>query len=569
MKNFSLEIIAEILKQSNYLKEICVSDPKENVLISPLVPQFDFVSGDSVNQNIKYVITDSRKIENVNPQDYDSVLFIALTGEKFDGSDFIVPLINKGVRVFICSFDKKEKILFDLKKHFEKHCDKEFFKKLNIFFVKDTTNAYGKLAKWKLAQYEGIKIAITGSAGKTSLKELLGKLLSLEHRTFVSEKNTNNLIGVPQNIFSITHSHDYYVFELGMNHAGEIAQLSDIVQPNIAVVTNVLPSHIGYFKTIKDIARAKAEIFLYMSSKDKGLKKKKTTFLNLDNDYFSFLTKKAKQNQISVIPFSPCKLKKETWINVDFQLITQLHFKNRKYLYLGGDTFILEHLSCLLKISSFLNISDSTLEVFFSQLSKTQSVRSEEKNYNPKIIDDAYNANPFSMVQAVRHWKNIIELTYNKTNTSLLTLFVLGDIFELGKKSKKYHQKIAKEIYKVFKKTSSEIKENVHFVFFGKEMYFGYKCFDFKNKKYFEDKDKMLGYLKQVILNDDTMGDRSDSFFDLSSNTEKETTHHIDEELDDLKEGDFEKSKKLFFFKASNGMQLQRVIDELVSFCKS
>ena len=373
--------------------------------------------------------------------------------------------------------------------------------------------------------------------GKTSLKELLGKLLSLKYKTFVSEKNTNNLIGVPQNIFNIADSYDYYVFELGMNHSGEIKQLCNIVQPHLTVITNVLPAHIGNFKTIKDIARAKAEIFLHMTyvNDNKNLLfnhspnypngYSKITFLNADNKYFSFLKRQAQRNKLQVIPFKPSQLKKETWIDANFKLITELCWDKERYLYTGRDSFILEHLSCLLAFQSFLHISPVIFKTFLNQLSTARTLRSEEKNHNPKIIDDAYNANPISMINAVKSWLEIIATTYYKTSQQIRIMFVLGDILELGEKSKKYHRLIEKNLSKALRKMPLIIQENVDLVFLGKEMLLVHQNIKTKNKKYFMKREELLFYLKKTL------------------------TYPL---------------KKVYFFKASNGVKLQLVINEFV-----
>ena len=124
-------------------------------------------------QTFKNVITDSRKINHIDSRTYPQTLFVALTGDRFEGSDFVVNLIKKGISTFICPLHVKKKIISEL----DSYCQKNKVANVVFFFVKDTTIAYGQIAKWKLSQYKGIKIAITGSAGKDIFKRITWKII--------------------------------------------------------------------------------------------------------------------------------------------------------------------------------------------------------------------------------------------------------------------------------------------------------------------------------------------------------------------------------------------------------
>ena len=166
--------------------------------------------------------------------------------------------------------------------------------------VRDPLIFLNKFAKLKRKKISAKIIAITGSAGKTSLKNLLSTLLKKKGDTCSSPRSFNNHYGVPISISNLTPSNKYGVFEVGMSKSGEIDNLSKIIRPNIAIITNIAEAHIENFKNLKGIASAKAEII-------KNIEKNGAIILNRDDQFFDYLSKKARTRNLKIISFGKSK----------------------------------------------------------------------------------------------------------------------------------------------------------------------------------------------------------------------------------------------------------------------
>ena len=177
-------------------------------------------------------------------------LFIGIKGEKFDGNDFAEGAIKKGAIAALVSKDIKNIS--------------------NKIIVKNGREALGKIAQYWKAQSKLPLVAITGSNGKTTTKEMLSSILTLHLKSkaklLMSQGNFNNDIGLPLSLLRAKKTHRYAVVEMGMNHEGEIRYLSELAKPDVAVITNIAEAHIEFFGSKKGIAKAKSEIF-------EGLKK--------------------------------------------------------------------------------------------------------------------------------------------------------------------------------------------------------------------------------------------------------------------------------------------------------
>jgi UDP-N-acetylmuramoyl-tripeptide--D-alanyl-D-alanine ligase len=207
----------------------------------------------SSTQTITGVCIDSRQVKPGN-------LFVALKGEQFDGHDFIEEAVNKGAIAVACN---------------------QFHPKITVpqFLVRSTTEALAQIAK---VHRQGIScpiIALTGSNGKTTVKEMIASILPKP--SHATPGNLNNHLGVPLSVLQLNSEHRYAVFELGANHLGEIACTAAIVQPQVALVNNIAPAHVGEFGSLDNVARAKGEIY-------QGLKAGGTAVINADDDYASF-----------------------------------------------------------------------------------------------------------------------------------------------------------------------------------------------------------------------------------------------------------------------------------------
>jgi len=200
-------------------------------------------------------------------------LFFAIKGDRTDGHDYVAAAFARGAAAAVVD---------------EAHA--EALKSLGpLYVVHDVLKSMEGLARAARERTRATVVAVTGSVGKTSTKEALRCVLSASGKTHASEKSFNNHWGVPLTLSRLPQDADYAVFEIGMNHAGEIAALVDMVRPHVAIVTNVAPVHLEHFENVEAIARAKAEIFA-------GLVEGGVAIVNRDIDTFALLAEEAKKS---------------------------------------------------------------------------------------------------------------------------------------------------------------------------------------------------------------------------------------------------------------------------------
>ena len=352
-------------------------------------------------------------------------LFIALKGDRVDGHNFIESALQKGAIGSIAS-------------------DYEIAKKYNALYVVDTKVALIKMAEYSRKRFKGKTIGITGSSGKTSTKFITMAALQNYGATHSTEGNNNNLLGLSLTLARLPSTSKYCVLELGMNSGGEIEKLAKIASPNIALITNVSNSHIANFKSEKDIAAAKSEIFL-------GLKDPGITILNADGKWCAYLSSKAKKANSKIYYFgskSTCKtkvLKIQKEING-----TTVSFNDTKNWFLDNlnSTQAINAISVL----ALLDVLKLDISQGMKTISKLKPLpgRGEKviinfkENNNSIIIDDSYNANPSSM--------NIALISYYKSKFNFPnynSILIIGDMLELGNYSDKMHQKLVPIINKI------------------------------------------------------------------------------------------------------------------------
>ena len=211
------------------------------------------------------ISTDSRSLKKGD-------FFIAIPGEKFDGHSFIGDAIEKGAAGVVFESGKSSVVDRFIKREGE----------VVFIGVDDPRRLFGKSAKNYLSQFSVIKIAVTGSCGKTTTRGLVSAVLSRRYRVVSSRKSYNNDIGVPKTILEIDGSTDVLVQEIGTNRPGEIEYLSNIVGQDHALITNVGPAHIGFFGSERNIALEKKAALI-------ALKSDGIAFLNKEDPYFDFL----------------------------------------------------------------------------------------------------------------------------------------------------------------------------------------------------------------------------------------------------------------------------------------
>ena len=375
----------------------------------------------NTNQLLKYLELENRsslslkitggKIDSRKIREGD--IFFAYKGNNVDGNKFIDEAFKNGASIVFTS-------------------DRSYVKNNRIIFVKNITKCLIKIAEFWLSNFNPIKIAITGSNGKTTLKDTVTNVLEREfgkNSVISSEGNQNNQIGVPLNILKLKKKHKYAVFELGMNSMGEISTLSKILKPNYSVITNIGTAHIGELGSQENILKAKIEIIDGMDSKGILLIDNEDKYANKIK---SLLKEKVIINDIGTTGSVTIKWDVQNKIfynlkfdqkNLDFILKKQYGKHLLKIFAFSG------LLAVLLKVKN-LNLK-KTIESFLP-LEGRQKIISLSKTMN--IIDDSYNANYESMIAAINYLN-----TFNNHK-----IIIIGEIAELGKFSDQIHLKIGK-----------------------------------------------------------------------------------------------------------------------------
>ena len=350
-------------------------------------------------------------------------IYIGIKGEKFDGSKFWKQALDNGAEAVII-----ENIEIS-KKEMEKYSNKTIIK------VENTLKALYEIAKYKRSLYNIPVIAITGSVGKTSTKDIIASVVNMKYKTLKTEGNNNNNIGLPLTILKLKE-HEALVVEMGMNHFGEISLLTNIAKPTLAVITNIGTSHIGNLGSRENILKAKLEIL-------EGMKIPKI-IINNDNDLLHnwYQENKGKfeihtfglENE-SEIEAKDIKMEEES---SDFTAIADLE-KIKIHVPVGGTHFVYNAL-CAMTVGKVLGISYEQIKQGIASFELTQKRMDMKKLDNGAlIINDAYNASFESMK---------VSLEFLSKHTGKRKIAVLGDMFELGEYTEELHRKVGEEVVK-------------------------------------------------------------------------------------------------------------------------
>lgn len=355
-----------------------------------------------------------KNTKEVKPED----IYVGFKGEKFDGSKFYEEALMSGAKgCIINNIDELE----------IKHIENKF-----VIQVEDTIEAIGKIAKLKREKYSIPVIAVTGSVGKTSTKDIIYSVVSQKYKTLKTQGNMNNHIGLPMTILGLK-DHEALVVEMGMNHLGEISKLTNIAKPTIAVITNVGTAHIGNLGSRENILKAKLEIL-------EGLDKNGYAVINNDND---LLHKWQSENkEYKVVTYGINNNSKYIATDIEYNenestyiLETENKIPEKIEVPLGGEAFIYNSLAAI-SIGELLNIPILQIKegIREFELSKMRlDIQKTERGYT--IINDCYNANYDSMKSAIEYLKN---------SKGKRKIAVLGDMLELGEFSKELHEKVGK-----------------------------------------------------------------------------------------------------------------------------
>ena len=347
-------------------------------------------------------------------------IFVAIRGNLHDGHTFIEEAIKLGVKGLI--IDRQEAVKLPC----------EEWKKAGIFCVAvgDTIKAIGSLASYNRARAGVSVVAITGSNGKTTTRRMTAEVVSRRFETLSTTGNLNNEIGLPLTLLKLSHSHEWAVVELGMNHPGEIERLAQISKPDIGIITNIGPAHLEGLNSLEGVMNAKGELI-------GGIKPDGTAILNADDDMLMNLARRASK-KVLLFGFSGNA-------SVRASLVEVRRHTTSFTLLLPEETVAVD-----LPVSGGFMVSNALAAASVGYLAglPASEIKAGLENCTPEksrmniftlsngitVIDDSYNANPGSMEAAI---KTLSEL--KATNRGIL---IAGDMLELGEHSKKMHEKI-------------------------------------------------------------------------------------------------------------------------------
>lgn len=346
-------------------------------------------------------------------------LFIAIKGNNFDGHNFVTDALKKGA----CAAIVEEKNIRNLS------LASEFSEKKNLIKVKDTLRALGDISSYYRDRFDIPFIAVTGSCGKTTTKDMLFHLLSARLKVLRNEGTKNNHIGLPITLFQLDRSFDVAVLELGMNHFGEIDYLSKILKPNVGIITNVGEAHLEFVKTISGVLRAKEELL-------KNLSSSAIAVLNADDSRLMKLGNKYGFRKLTFGIKNKCDFR-ASQIEINKGLIRfKLNGKDGFKLRIFGIPNVYNALAAI-ACSSLLGIDIKSLKETFESF-KTPNMRMKATSFKDMlIIDDTYNANPLSA-------KNAIDTISNLNGGRKIAVF--SDMLELGRYTRRLHRKIGNYI---------------------------------------------------------------------------------------------------------------------------
>lgn len=397
---------------------------------------------------------DTRTIE-------ESDCFLAIKGDNFDGNSFIIEAFKKGASLVICDNPNEEDI------NYVKDSNK------NLIIVDDTINALQELAIYKRSLYDIPVIAVTGSAGKTSTKDIIYSVLETKYNVLKTPGNLNNHIGLPLTILSLKDE-DILLVEMGMNHLGEISKLSNIAKPTIAVITNIGTAHIGNLGSQENILKAKLEIL-------DGLAKDGKFIINNDDR----LLHNDKDNHDNIYTYG---INNDSFVKANDVILNEdtASFKVDDYEYklnVSGEHYVYNAL-CAILIGKLFNIDNDNISKGLLNFNKSANRMDIIKANGYTIIDDSYNANYDAMVYALKYLDNL----------KGRKIAVLGTMLELGEFSKDIHYKLGKEINKFNIDMVLTIGDDAKYINDGIDTIFN---------KHFNSNFEAINFLKNNLTNND------------------------------------------------------------------
>ncbi len=416
---------------------------------------------------ISGVSTDSRSVKKND-------LFFALKGETFDAHDFIDSVVTAEAAVIVVQREWTQK-------------HELYFRTLPCVFVvvDDTTIAFGELARTYRRKFDIPVIAIGGSNGKTTTKEMINTVLRTKYEVLSTEGNLNNHIGVPQTLFRLTSKHDAAVIEIGTNHFGELKYLCEIAEPTHGLITNIGKEHLEFFGDEDGVAKEELELFNYLEDHH-GM-----AFVNCDDHFLEVgsktLKKQTSYGLMSKADVRAKKIQTNEFGKSKFEIVWQK--KNVSFNVTLGVPGLHNVTNALAAITVGLKLRLKPKKIAdaleqFSSASKRMEVLT---NNGITILNDTYNSNPDSVIVALK--------TLTLFNTNAKKIVVLGDMRELGEASKREHTNIGVIV--------AEMRFNILYTV-GPFSKYTSEAFG-TTAKHFESKDELSNELKKIVKQGDVV----------------------------------------------------------------
>jgi UDP-N-acetylmuramoyl-tripeptide--D-alanyl-D-alanine ligase len=363
----------------------------------------------SLTDKISNISTDSRSLTSQGA-------FLALKGKNFDGHDFIAKALKLKVRCLIV--EKKPKFLIP--------------KAVTVIVVKDTVLALGDIARFQRQKINLPVIAVTGSNGKTTAKEMIAWVLSADNQVLKNEGTKNNQIGLPQTLIQLSEKNSFAVVEIGTNHFGEVDYLAKIARPNIGIITNIGPSHLEFLKDLKGVLKEKKTLLnslakpaIALLNADDKLLKGLINYSLKRRKIFSFGIDEKSDFCASNIKLKNTKMEFKVNSKFNFQLSTLgcYNIYNALAAIAVGRIFGLSYAQIRARLATF-NFPKGRLNLV--------------KFKGLKFIDDTYNSNPLSLSAALA--------VLGSANCKGRRILIMADMLELGKQKELLHRQIAGSI---------------------------------------------------------------------------------------------------------------------------
>lgn len=384
------------------------------------------------------ICTDSRKI-------FKDCLFIALSGDNFNGNTFAKQALEKGAKYALI-----DQVEYNVSDH--------------TILVNNSLEILQNLANYHRKYLGIIIISLTGSNGKTTTKELINAVLSKKYKTVATAGNLNNHIGVPLTLLTMNKDTEIGIVEIGANHQKEIEFLCSIAEPDYGYITNFGKAHLEGFGGVEGIIKGKSELYDYL------IKNKKHIFMNADDN----IQQQKLKDYKNTICFSSAKDKCNYQIKFkEVNPFVVYNFENTRIESKLIGTYNFTNLCAATTIGKHFNVSTKDIKSAIESYIPTNNRSQIIEKGNNKIIMDAYNANPSSMEVAL---DNLNKLSNNK-------IAILGDMFELGNEAPKEHQKITDLVTKLNINKIYLIGENFNKVTIKEDKIEKYSSFEnFKSK---------------------------------------------------------------------------------------